>query len=230
MKKTLAILSVSLVSGLTLNAANPSIDEIQPSNVFGFVPVTASSTGLTCVAVPVKGYAEGTAIKIAEILQVTDLAVGDTLYTMNGGAYNEYILQSDKSWKASQVVTVGADGTFVAASGTPAEVATIQPGGAFWLKTETEKISIMGDATTPASVAEVTAGWQLIGNPSMTEPMAIQSIGATAGSILKTATKTYNYVGGIGWVCLKGVVGKPTADNKTTDTLAVGEGALFYKK
>ena len=225
MKKSIAILSV-LATSAALAAT-----EVTSSNTFGFVPVTASATELTCVAVPVKGYTAGSSIKIAEILQVTDLAVGDTLYTMNGGAYNEYTLSSEKTWTPSKVVTVDGSGNFTEVGGTLATEATIQPGGAFWLKTKTEKISIMGDATTAASAATITTGWQLIGNPSMTKEMEIQSIdtnaGATPGSILKTAAKTYTYASGIGWVTGGG---KPTIEKKTTDKLAIGEGALFYQK
>lgn len=224
MKKSIAILSVLATS------AAFAVTEVTSSNTFGFVPVTTSSTKLTCVAVPVNGYTTGTSIKIAEILQVTALAAGDKLYTMSDGKYNEYTLSSEKTWTPSKVVTVDGGGNFTEVGGTPAAEATIAPGGAFWLQTAATTISLMGDATTAATPAAITTGWQLIGNPSMTAAKDIQSIVATPGSILKTATKTYNYAGGIGWVCLKGVVGKPTADNKTTDTLAIGEGALFYKK
>lgn len=221
MKKSIAILSVLATS------AALAVTEVESSNTFGFVPVTASSTKLTCVAVPVNGYTDGTSIKIAEILQVTDLTAGDTLYTMNGGAYNEYVLQNDKTWKASQVVTVGADGTFKTAAGTLATEATIAPGGAFWLKTNAEKISVMGDATKAASPAKITTGWQLIGNPSMTEAMDIQSIKANAGDILKTATTTYRWADVCGWTTSR----KPKAEtDAAVASLAVGEGALVYFK
>lgn len=219
MKKTLAILSVLAAGAAFADTV------VGSSNTFGFVPVAGK--GLTCVAVPVKGYTTGSSIKIAEVLQVTDLTAGDKLYTMNGGAYNEYTLSTEKTWTPSQIVTVGADGNFVAQGGTPATEATIAPGGAFWLDTKATTISLMGDATTPASAATITTGWQLIGNPSMTEDKKILEIsyeGLSVGDTLSVNGKTYQYTKS-GWKDRS-----TKAAVLAADVIPVGYGAMLYNK
>lgn len=223
MKKSIAILSVLATSAAFADTT------VVSGNTFGFVPVTTASTGdkpvLTCVAVPVNGYTSDTSIRIAEVLQVTDLTVGDKLYTMEGGKYNEYTLSTEKTWTPSQIVTVGADGNFVDQGGTPANEATIAPGGAFWLQTQAEKISLMGDATEAASAATISAGWQLIGNPSLTTPFDVAALIPARGDVLSMNGKVYQYNGTTG----KWVDHKDRNNSYDTLTLPVGQGAMYRK-
>lgn len=230
MKKSIVILSV-LATSAALAATT-----VESSNTFGFLPVTTASTGLTCVAVPVNGYTAGSSIKIAEVLQVTDLAEGDKLYTMTGGKYNEYTLtlkEGNKTWAASRIVTVGADGEFVAQGGTPPNEATIAPGGAFWLQTSATRVSLMGDATKTASEAKITKGWQLIGNPLIKEIYPLSSIpgSRTYGDVLQTSTTAYRYVNiygvGNGWATGSG---KNWTLAPGDAGLNPGEGALLYSQ
>ena len=224
MKKSIAILSVLATS------AAFAATTVESDNTFGFVPVEGK--GLTCVAVPVKGYTTGTSIKIAEVLQVTDLAEGDKLYTMaSGGAYNEYTLSSEGTWTPSKIVTVGGDGDFGAKDGTPATEAQIAPGGAFWLDTKAATISLMGDATEAASAATITTGWQLIGNPSITADCKISDIGGTRtiGDVLQTSSMAYRYVK------IGDVTGWATGSGKSWTlapdaVLKPGEGAMLYSQ
>lgn len=230
MKKSIAILSVLATS------AAFAATTVDSGNTFGFVPVTTASTGvkpvLTCVAVPVNGYTTGTSIKIAEVLQVTDLTVGDKLYTMEGGKYNEYTLtlkEDKKTWAASRIVTVGAKGEFVEQGGTPPNEATIAPRGAFWLQTSATRVSLMGDATEQARAATISAGWQLIGNPSITDTYRISDIPGTIGDVLQTSSTAYRYVkidGDSVWATGSGKTWTP-ANNVF---LKPGEGALLYSQ
>lgn len=218
MKKSIAILSVLATSAAFADTT------VVSGNTFGFVPVEGK--GLTCVAVPVKGYTAGDSIKIAEVLQVTDLAEGDKLYTMaDGGAYNEYTLSSERTWTPSKIVTVGADGESEEQDGPSATEATIAPGGAFWLDTKATTISLMGDATEQASAAEITKGWQLIGNPSLTTPFDVADLTPAKGDVLSMNGKVYQYNA----TTKKWVDHSDRNNSYDTLTLPVGQGAMYRK-
>lgn len=219
MKKTLAILSV-------LATAAAFASEVESGNTFGYVPVTCSE-GLKAISVPLAGYSVSgsESIKIAEILQTTGLAQGDALYTLaDGGKYNEYTLQSDGTWMASRVVTVGTDGKFVLQEGTPATVATIERGKAFWLNTKATQVNLIGQATTGTTEFSLTSGWNLIGSTSMTAPLAVSSIEAGAGSRLNVGSKSYQK-GKKSWLRLPNYEALDA-----TDVIPVGVGAMLLKK
>lgn len=192
------------------------------SSQFGFVPVAAS--GLTAVSVPVTGYTPGSDIVIAEVLQTANLTAGDKLYTMTAdGKYNEYVLQNDKTWLASRVVTV-VGGSITSVSGTPATEATVQRGQAFWIQTSAGQVNIMGQATTDGETVtlSLSTGWNLVGSPSMTQAIAISSIEGTVGDFISVGKKTYQYTASNGWV------NRATRQKVTSeDVINPGVGAMI---
>lgn len=193
------------------------------SSQFGFVPVAAG--GLTAVSVPVTGYTAGSDIVIAEVLQTANLAADDKLYTMTAdGKYNEYVLQANKTWKASRVVTVSG-GSMTSASGTPATEATVQRGKAFWIQTSASQVNIMGQATTDAGTPTITVstGWNLVGSPSMTQDVMISTIEGGVGSFISVNGKTYQKTS-TGW---KNRATKAAVTD--ADVIPVGMGAMIKK-
>ena len=223
--KNLLTIAAMMAAGAALAAT-----DVDSGNMFGFVPVTGA-TGLKAIAVPVAGYGASADVKIAEILQTTGLAGksatydGDKLYTMAaGGKYNEYVLQEDKTWKASRVVTVGASG-ITADSGKPADEATLERGQAFWLDTTATTVYLMGQAATEAVEIEPTTGWQMIGNPSMTAALKVSDVPGVAGAYLAVGANKYQHLGeGDGWYNAK--TRKAVTDS---DVIAVGQGAMYRK-
>lgn len=222
MKKILGA-AVLMAAGAALAATT-----IESSNTFGFVPVAAS--GLTAVSVPVAGYGTGD-ITIAEVLQtanltgVSDSYDGDKLYTMTAdGKYNEYVLQGDKTWKASRVVTVSG-GSMTSASGTPAKEATVQRGKAFWIQTSADQVNIMGQATADGETVtlSLSTGWNLVGSPSMTQAVAISTIEGAVGSFISVNGMTYQKTS-TGW---KNRATKAAVTDE--DVIPVGMGAMIKK-
>lgn len=224
MKNALMILSALAATSVF------AVTEVQSENTFGFVE-TAGGNGTTrsliMVAVPVAGYGNTSSeISIADILQTSNLATGDELYTLaDGGKYNKYTLNSDKTaWTPAKTVTIGADGTATATGTDSAETATIARGQAFWLNTAAENVYLMGEATTDAGSISISEGWNLIGNPSMTAALKVSGINAGKGSRLNVGS-TYYQKGKSGWYRLPEY--SAVAD---TDVIAVGQGAMLLKK
>lgn len=193
------------------------------SSMLGFVPVAAS--GLTAVSVPVTGYTAGSDIVIAEVLQTANLTAGDKLYTMTAdGKYNEYVLQANKTWEASRVVTV-TGGSMTSASGTPATEATVQRGKAFWVQTSADQVNLMGQATTDSGTPTiaVSTGWNLVGSPSMTQAVKISTIEGAVGSFISVNGMTYQKTS-TGW---KNRATKAAVTD--ADVIPVGMGAMIKK-
>lgn len=222
--KNLLTIAAMMAAGVALAATN-----VDSGNMFGFVPVTGA-TGLKAIAVPVAGYGASADVKIAEILQTTGLAGksatydGDKLYTMAaGGKYNEYVLQEDKTWKASRIVTVGASGMTVV-TGTPAKEASLKRGQAFWLDTTATKVYLMGQAQSDEeAIIWITDGWQMIGNPSMTQEWLVKDVAGSQGAYLAVGEKSYQY--------LKGNWYDSDSHKQVTndDKIGVGQGAMYRK-
>lgn len=217
MKKILGA-AVLMAAGAALAATT-----IESSNTFGFVPATGA-TGLKAVAVPVAGYGTGD-IKIAEVLQTANLAENDKLYTLNAnGTYNQYTLNANKVWVPAKVVTVVGGVIEESATDAP-DVATVARGKAFWLDTAATQVNILGQATTDAgSLPTLSTGWQMIGNPSMTTALKVNTITAGKGSRLNVGT-TYFQKGTSKWYKLPDY-----ADVTDDDVIAVGQGAMLLKK
>lgn len=240
MKNALMILSVLAATSVFATTV------VQSENTFGLVE-TAGGNGTTrsliMIAVPVAGYGNTSlAISIADILQTSNLAAGDVLYTLSdGGEYNKYTLNSDKTeWTPANTVTIGAGGEDISTSTPSAAVATIARGQAFWLNTAATTVYLMGEATTGNAGVEVVgqavAGkWNLIGNSSMANDVKISSITGTKGDIIRIFDdegneKRYVYGGENVW-SLYNPKGSPRYTAATgSDVIKVGQGFMYQAK
>lgn len=240
MKNALMILSALAATSVF------AVTEVQSENTFGFVEAAGgngTTRSLIMVAVPVTGYGNtSSAISIADILQTSNLAAGDELYTLaDGGKYNKYTLNSDKTaWTPAKAVTIGADGNATDTDTDSAETATIARGQAFWLNTTATTVYLMGEATTgKAGVAvegqAVTGKWNLIGNSSMTQAVKISEIAGTKGDIIQVVDNTgvakrYVCGGGMTWKLYTPNGPSKYTDVADTDVINVGQGFMYQAK
>lgn len=241
MKNALMILSALAATSVF------AVTEVQSENTFGFVEAAGgngTTRSLIMVAVPVTGYGNtSSAISIADILQTSNLAEGDELYTLAAnGTYNKYTLNSDKTaWTAAaKAVMIGANGDAVPTDTDSAMTATIARGQAFWLKTAATIVYLMGEATTgKAGVAvegqAVTGKWNLIGNSSMTQAVKISEIAGTKGDIIQVVDNTgvakrYVCGGGMTWKLYTPNGPSKYTDVADTDVINVGQGFMYQAK
>ena len=122
-----------LLVGFAMGMATTLFGVVNGSNVFGQIECT-SPYEKTIVAIPwVSTNATATAhtIKIAEIIQTTNLKNGTMALHWNGSSWDGWII-TDGVWESMAAATADASGVGVAVSA-PAPEAVVNRGSAIWL-------------------------------------------------------------------------------------------------
>lgn len=217
MKKELLAFSV-LSAAFALVAG-----EYVSPNVVGRCDITKSADlAKVIVPVPFLDYnadpASVAAIKVGEIIQVGNLEAGDKLYKIDGGSYQGWELNSDKSaWVKLNSVNLGAG------SGT-GEV-TVNRGDGFWLETAATTVTLMGqvpesDAAVSVSLAK---GMNLVGVSTLAGKKLSDIEDATQGDKIFFADGSRIERGASAW----GKRGDNTFD-PSNYTLEAGKGFWYY--
>ena len=229
MKKTI-LLSAVLAAGASFASM------MESGNAIGALNVNASVSGnqkQVLIAVPFVGYENGGAVKVEDMVKTSDLAQGSKLYVPNGtdGGYDTWTLNADGAWVADKKVTVSATGTTVGES-VPANAATANRGGAFWLEPifksgSTGTVFLLGQGPSDDGTSTVAANWNLIGNASLKTVHLKTLTGAKGDQIIVQVDGKLRYYS---W---KGKWAYQASDGTIVDTdnIAIQPGqGLWYKK
>ena len=216
MKKELLAFSV-LSAAFALVAG-----EYVSPNVVGRCDITKSADlAKVIVPVPFLDYnavpASATAIKVGEIIQVGNLTAGDKLYKIDGGSYQVWELNSDKSaWVKPNSVNLGAG------SGT-GEV-TVNRGDGFWLETAATTVTLMGQVPSSEDPVQVSLakGMNLVGVSNLAGK-ALSAIAGEKGDKIFFADGSRIERGASVW----GKRGDDSFD-PSTYTLQAGTGFWYY--
>ena len=158
--------------------------------VCGSVGVTAITSSLTntVVAVSFTDLASSGNITVSNIVKTANLEVDDILYVFNGNSYESYTLKASggvKYWDKTVNYTLGTGG-LSASEGTAASLATLAVGQGLWLVRGPNwngsefTFYIYGKPANETSVS-VSAGSNLIGNPTASDVSPTVQGGATTG-------------------------------------------------
>lgn len=194
----------------------------------------------TLIAVPFLGDGAEGAIKVADMVNLTELNVGSKLYAPNGsGAYNVWELKlngkNEKYWDpADKTVIIGKDGTVTEGSTPEANSVDSTRGEAFWLEPKGDETAtacyLLGiPASADGQSTAVANKWNLIGNTSGSA-ITLPSTGFVTGDQVGIPQSNgklmiISWKSGTGWwIREKGV---PT---ETTVTIHPGQGIWFYAK
>lgn len=196
----------------------------------------------TLIAVPFLGDGTDGAIKVADMVNLTELNVGSKLYAPNGsGAYNVWELKlndSGKYWDpANKTVIIGKDGTVTEGSTPAANSVDSTRGEAFWLEPTGDESAdacyLIGTPTLADGRSVAVANkWNLIGNTSGSE-ITLPSAGFVKGDQVGIPQSNgklmiYNWRSDKGWWIRKGEDGAVVGEQRIT--INPGQGIWFYAK
>lgn len=220
MKKELLAFSVLSAAFALVAGEYVSPNVVGRCDVTTVTKASGATKSKTIIPVPFLDYnavpASAAAIKVGEIIQVGNLTAGDRLYKIDGGSYQGWELNSDKSaWVELNSVNLGAG------SGT-GEV-TVNRGDGFWLETAATTVTLMGQVPESEAAVSVSLakGMNLVGVSNLSGKNLSDIEGAAQGDKIFFADGSkVEYGATSGWA-VRGGGAAPT-------TLAPGTGFWYY--
>lgn len=188
MKKTILLSSI-----LAVGAAFADVTPIEVNSTEVGVIKLAKPTKATLIAVPFLGY-EGGDIKVADMINTAELAVGTKLYVPNNSTgtltYNVWTLSANGKWvEPKTIIDINNLGEAKDATGAAANESSVARGGSYWLEppaeppansTDTTSFYLLGKPGAEAGTTRALAGkWNLVGNASTA------SLAALGGAVTK---------------------------------------------
>ena len=158
------LLSVSLAT-----LAFAAVAEYQPITVG--VKAIPTTTKNTIVAAPYSAIGSNEPIAPKDLVKSANLPENTMLYVFNGTSYNAWKRSAAGTWTTPDTVGTKINGVNIVAG---TDSVTLNKGSALWVvlpdaESYSETIYVYGDGVSPATTSTVSAGANLVANPTAEE-------------------------------------------------------------